>query len=73
MPNPLFNLFGGNRNAFPNPTANMVNAFNEFRSKFSGNPQEEVQKLLNSGRMTQDQFNQLQSMAQQFSQMMGIK
>lgn len=73
MPNPLFNMLGGNRNVFQNPAANMVNAFNEFRSKFSGNPQEEVQKLLNSGQMTQAQFNQLQSMAQQFSQMMGIK
>lgn len=74
MPNPLFNMLGGNNgigNMFPNPAANMVNAFNEFRSKFTGNPQQEVQRLLNSGQMTQEQFTQLQSMAQQFTQMMG--
>lgn len=43
------------------------------------NPQATVQQLLNSGQMTQDQFNQLQRMAKQiqgnpmFAQMFGGK
>lgn len=45
---------------------NMVQQFNQFRSTFQGNPQQKVQELLNSGQMTQEQFNQLSSMAQQF-------
>lgn len=45
---------------------NMVQQFNQFRSTFQGNPQQKVQELLNSGQMTQEQFNQLSNMAQQF-------
>ena len=33
----------------------------------------QVQDLLNSGRMTQDQYNKLQQMASQMQQMMGRK
>lgn len=47
---------------------NMVNQFNQFRSAFQGNPQQKVQELLNSGKMTQEQFNQLSNLAQQFRQ-----
>ncbi len=46
--------------------ANMVSQFNAFRSTFQGNPQQKVQELLNSGQMTQEQFNQLSQLAQQF-------
>lgn len=46
--------------------ANMIQQFNQFRSTFQGNPQQKVQELLNSGQMSQEQFNQLSQMAQQF-------
>lgn len=49
----------------------MINEFNRFRQSFQGNPQEEVQKLLASGRMNQNQLNQLQAMASQFQQMLN--
>ena len=65
--NPLFNL--GNRNQNGGPFGNlneMINQFNEFRTNFTGDPKEKVQELLNSGRMTQAQFNQLSQMATQF-------
>lgn len=39
--------------------------FNEFRNNFQGNPQQAVMNMLNNGQMSQDQFNQLQSMANQ--------
>lgn len=52
-----------------NPLANITNMmsqFQQFKTGFRGNAQQEVQKLLNSGQMTQQQFNQLQSMATQW-------
>lgn len=55
---------------FNNPMQ-MIQQFAQFKNSFSGNPQQEVQKLLQSGRMNQSQLNQLQSMAQQFSQLLG--
>lgn len=67
--NPLFNLLGNNQN---NPMSNVLRLKNDlerFRNGFSGNAQQEVQNLLNSGRMSQEQFNQLQSQAQQILQM----
>lgn len=52
----------------------MIQQFNQFRQQFGNrNPQQEVQNLLNSGRMSQQQYNQLQGMAMQFQQMLGIK
>lgn len=51
--------------AFQNPFQ-MIQQFNQFRASFQGDPQQEVQKLLQSGRMNQAQLNQLQAMAQQF-------
>ena len=67
--NPLFNLLGGN-SPMPLPgelgnIQNLMQQFNQFKSTFQGNPQQQVQGLLNSGRMSQAQFNQLQKMAQQ--------
>lgn len=39
--------------------ANMLAQFNQFRSTFSGNPEQQVKQLIQSGRMSQEQFNQL--------------
>ena len=44
----------------------MMQQFQQFRQNFQGDPKEEVLKLLQSGRMSQQQLNQLQMMAQQF-------
>ena len=66
MSNPLFNSFGN-----INPFQQLVNDAREFRKTFQGNPREEVEKLLNSGQMTQEQFNQYSQIAQQIAPMMG--
>lgn len=58
MPNNLFNQFGNNNN--------MMKQFEEFKKNFQGDPQAIVQQMLNSGRITQDQLNQLHAMAQQY-------
>lgn len=62
MSNPLFQQLGGNQ---PNNN-NLLARFRQFKSRFQGDPQQKVQELLNSGKMTQAQFNQLAQMAEQF-------
>ena len=79
----------------PDPFGSMQGFLNKFRGFMQNpvqmlssrgipqnamqNPQAVVQQLLNSGQMTQDQFNQLQRMAKQiesnpmFTQMFGGK
>lgn len=66
MPSPLFNTFG-NQGGQMN---DLINQFNRFRQTFNGNPQQQVQQLLNSGRMTQEQFNQFRQMAEQMRRFM---
>lgn len=72
MSNPIFQAMGGNMSGIPGggPFA-MIQQFIQFANGFKGNPQEEVQKLLNSGRMTQEQYNALQGQATQFQQLLG--
>jgi hypothetical protein len=49
-----------------NNTMQMIAQFKQFKQNFQGNPKQKVMELLNSGQMTQAQFNQYQQMAQQF-------
>lgn len=60
MPNPLFEAIGKRPAGRPN---NMLTAFQQFKRAFSGDPEQQVQALLASGEMTQDQYNQLAQMA----------
>lgn len=67
MANPLYNALGGGK--MPGPMGQfgqMMQQFQQFRQSFQGDPKVEVQKLLQSGKMSQQQLNQLQMMAQQF-------
>lgn len=67
MPNPLFNVLGGGK--MPGAMGQfqqMMQQFQQFRNNFQGDPKQEVEKLLQSGQMSQAQLNQLQAMAQQF-------
>lgn len=72
MANPLFDFLGGGKMpAMPGPMGQfnqMMQQFQQFKANFQGDPKAEVQKLLQSGKMSQDQLNQLQAMAQQFKQ-----
>ena len=67
MPSPLYNTFGNNP---MNNIQGLMKNFNQFRQAFKGDPQQQVQNLLNSGRMTQEQFNQYKSMADQIRKFM---
>lgn len=48
-----------------------VSRFNQFKNNFSGNAQEQVQQLLNSGKISQAQYNNAVRMAQQFQRLLG--
>lgn len=68
MSNPIFNALGGITNG--NSTMNFVQQVQKFRMEMQGkNPNEEIQKLLQSGTISQDQLNQAQQMAQQMQGM----
>ncbi len=71
MANPLFNALGGNMGGMGGGPFGMIQQFIQFANGFKGNPQEEVQKLLNSGKMTQEQYNALQGQATQFQQLIN--
>ena len=66
----LFNMFGQQTPPMNGGFANMMTQFNQFKQNFSGDPKQRVQELLNSGQMSQQQFNQLSQMATQFQNMM---
>lgn len=58
---------------FQNPIQ-MIQRFQQFKQQFTGNPKAEVEKLLTSGKLNQQQLNQLQGMAQQFQGLLnGMK
>nr|DAJ57915.1 MAG TPA: Protein of unknown function (DUF2680) [Bacteriophage sp.] len=70
--NPLFNALGGGQ--MPGPMGqfqSMVQQFQKFRQSFQGDPKAEVEKLVQSGRISQQQLNQLQQAATQFQQLLG--
>lgn len=69
MANPLFNAMGNQMNPF----ANIIQQAQELKKTFTGNPRDEVQKLLNSGKMTQEQFNYYSQIAQQVVNAMQLK
>lgn len=73
MPNSLFNALGGGMPAMPNPMGQfgqMMRQYQQFKANFQGDPKAEVQKLLQSGKMSQNQLNWLQTMANQFQQLL---
>lgn len=51
----------------------IMQQFNQFRQSFQGNPQQQIQQLMNSGKVSQQDYNRAYQMAQQFQQMMGGK
>lgn len=73
MANQLFNLLGGssqNMNPFGN-MQNLMGQLNQFRNNLNCDPKQQVQELLNSGRMSQTQYNQLSQMATQIQKMLN--
>ena len=69
MSNPLYESFGVQETS----VSQIIKQAKELKKNLSVNPRDEVQRLLNSGQMSQQQFNQYSQIAQQIVQSMGNK
>jgi hypothetical protein len=69
MSNSLYNQFGRQSN----PLEQLAQQAREFQKQFNGSPRQEVERLLRTGAMSQQQFNQYSQIAQQVAQFMGNK
>ena len=69
MINPLFNALGGGM-AQGNGPMQMIQQFMQFKQNFKGDPKAEVEKMLQSGKISQQQLNQVQQMAGQFQNLL---
>lgn len=65
MANELFNQLGGMQS---NP---MLQRLMQFKQNFSGNPQQMVQNLINSGKISQSQVNQYAQQANEIYKNFG--
>lgn len=65
--NPLFNALVGNQT---NP---MLQQLLQFKNSLTGDPQQQIQQMLNSGRITQGQLNQAMQQAQGIATMLGLR
>lgn len=61
MPNPLYGQFGGQQ---VNPMQQLVEDARQLK-KTMQNPRAEVERLLQTGQMSQQKFNELSQIAQQ--------
>lgn len=64
--NPLYSEMQSNQN----PT-NLIQKFQQFRQQFQGDPKQQIQQMLNSGRISQQQYNNAVQMANQFKRFLG--
>ncbi len=77
MSSPLFNALNGIGSQ--NPVGNLsqfMTRFNNFRNTLGSNPEaqarQRVQEMLNSGQISQEQFNQASQLATLIQKMTGI-
>lgn len=68
MNNPLFGMMQN-----MNPMGGLMQRFQQFQQMFRGDPKQQIQQMLNSGRVSQAQYNNAVQMAQQLQRMMGGK
>lgn len=68
MANSLFNQLGS-----MNQYADLIRQFNQFKKTFSGDPRQQIQQMLDSGRITQQQYNDAVQKAQAFAQILNMK
>lgn len=69
MANNLYNQFGRQNN----PLEQLAQQAREFQKQFKGSPRQEVERLLQTGAMSQQEFNRYSQIAQQVARFMGNK
>ncbi len=71
MSNPIYDALAGNNVGISGNPMNILQQFQNFRNNMQGkNPNEEIQRLLRSGQISQQQLNQAQQMAMQMQNML---
>lgn len=71
MGNPLFNAMqGGSGAAMPGNMQGLLQRFSQFKQAFSGDARQQVQQLLNSGKVTQAQYNQAMQVANELAKLL---
>ena len=65
MSNPLFQAMMGNQ------MSGIQQAIEQLKKQYPGDPHQYIQQMLNSGRISQAQYNNAVQKAQQIQQMMG--
>lgn len=66
MPNPLYQQLGNQ-----SQNNQLIQRLQQFRRTFTGNPQQMVQNLINSGRISQQQLNQYTQQANEIYKALG--
>lgn len=64
MTNPIFQQYGFNQN-------NFIQSLQQLKSQ-GGDPNQMIQNMLNSGKVSQAQYNQAVQKAQQIQQMLSL-
>lgn len=70
MNNPLYKQF---QQQNQNPMNVFMQRFQQFRQSFSGDPQEQIQKMMNAGKISQQDYNNAYQKAQQVMRMFSGK
>lgn len=67
MNSSLFNALNGAQKG----PMNIVQQFMQFKKNFKGNPQQQIQQMLNSGKVSQAQYNAAVQKAQMLQKMLN--
>ena len=54
------------------PQNNLAQKFAQFKANFNGDPRQRIQQMLNSGQITQSQYDQAVQTANQLRQLMNM-
>lgn len=74
MGNPFFSRFSNAPTNLPGPFQNaayLASQFKQFRDSFQGDPRQQVQELLDSGKMSQERFNYFSNMVSPFERIIN--
>lgn len=66
MSNPLYNSM----NSVPNNMNGFFQRLNQLKQTFKGDPRQQIQNMLNSGQVSQADYNRAVQMAQNIQKMM---
>lgn len=69
MANPLYKAFGNSQYGNMN---GLLRQFQQFKNNFKGDPREQIQQMLNSGRISQEDYNKAVQMANTFQRMLKM-